>query len=69
MSGRFELTTIFDKLPIFLKRDYPDCFKSKYEAHSIIRPTDPVLVIKNDSNIKTTLYVLGFYFTLDKRTI
>ena len=60
MCGRFELITNFKKLPKVLKRDYPDGLESKYETQSLIRPTDPVLVIKNEGRIKTTFMSWGF---------
>ena len=60
MCGRFELKTKFDNLPKFLKQDYPKGLETKYEAQHLIRPTDPVLVIKNDGRIKTTFMSWGF---------
>ena len=60
MCGRFELITNFKKLPKVLKRDYPKGLDSKYEAQSLIRPSDPVLVIKNEGRIKTTFMTWGF---------
>ena len=60
MCGRFELKTKFEKLPKVLKQDYPIGLDSKYETQSLIRPNDPVLVIKNEGRIKTTLVVTCF---------
>ena len=60
MCGRFELITNFKKLPKILKRDYPKGLGSRYETQSLIRPTDPVLVIKNEGKIKTTFMSWGF---------
>ena len=60
MCGRFELKTKFDDLPKVLKQDYPIGLKSKYETQSLIRPTDPVLVIKNEGRMKTTFMSWGF---------
>ena len=54
MCGRFELKTKFDKLPKVLKQDYPSGLNNKYETQNLIRPTDPVLVIKNEGKIQTT---------------
>ena len=50
MCGRFELKTKFENLPKVLKRDYPSGLDSKYETQNLIRPNDPVLVIKNEYN-------------------
>ncbi len=60
MCGRFELKTEFDKLPKVLKQDYPIGLESKYETQNLIRPTDPVLVIKNEGKMKTTFMSWGF---------
>ena len=60
MCGRFELKTKFDKLPKILKKNYPTGLDSKYETQNLIRPTDPVLVIKNEGRIKTTFMPWGF---------
>ena len=60
MCGRFELKTKFDELPKVLKQDYPHGLDYKYEAQYLIRPSDPVLVIKNEGKIKTTFMSWGF---------
>ena len=60
MCGRFELKTEFHKLPKVLKQDFPSGLDSKYEAQNLIRPTDPVLVIKNEGKMKTTFMSWGF---------
>ena len=60
MCGRFELKTRFEKLPKVLKLNYPTGLDSKYETQNLIRPTDPVLVIKNEGKIKTTFMTWGF---------
>ena len=66
MCGRFELRTKFDELPNVLKQDYPSGLDFKYEAQNLIRPTDPVLVIKNEGRIKTTFMTWGFISPLAK---
>ena len=60
MCGRFELKTRFEKLPKVLKLNYPRGLDSKYETQNLIRPTDPLLVIKNEGKIKTTFMTWGF---------
>ena len=60
MCGRFELKTKFEKLPSVLKQDYVSGLNSKYETQNLIKPTDPVLVIKNEGRIKTTFMSWGF---------
>ena len=59
MCGRFELKTKFDKLPKILKKDYPYGLNTKYETQNLIRPNDPVLVIKNEGKIQTTFMSWG----------
>ena len=60
MCGRFELKKTFDRLPKVLKQDYPIGLESKYESQNLIRPTDPVLVVKNEGKMKTTFMYWGF---------
>ncbi len=60
MCGRFELKTKFEKLPKILKQDYPIGLEIKYQPQDVIRPNDPVLVIKNEGKIKTTFMSWGF---------
>ena len=60
MCGRFELKTDFEKLPKILKKDYPRGLDTNYEVQNLIRPTDPILVIKNEGRIKTTFMSWGF---------
>ena len=60
MCGRFELRTKFNDLPKILRLEYPKGLETKYEIQNLIRPTDPVLVIKNEGRIKTTFMSWGF---------
>ncbi len=60
MCGRFELKTKFENLPKVLKKDYPSGLNSKYDTRNLIKPSDPVLVIKNEGRIKTTFMTWGF---------
>ncbi len=60
MCGRFELKTKFDNLPKVLKKDYPNGLENKYETQNFIRPSDPILVIKNEGRMKTTFMTWGF---------
>ena len=60
MCGKFELNTELDKLPIVLKRDYPSWLDTKYETRNLIRPTDPVLVLKNEGKMQSTFMSWGF---------
>ena len=59
MCGRFELKTEFNSLPKVLKQDFPLGLQSKYETQNLIRPTDPVLVVKNEGKIQTTFMSWG----------
>ena len=60
MCGRFELKTNFDTLPRVLKKTYPRGLDTKYQPQNLIRPSDPILVIKNEGRIKTTFMSWGF---------
>ena len=60
MCGRFELNTSFVKLPKVLKQDYPSGLEIKYKPQDLIRPNEPVLVIKNEGKMKTTFMSWGF---------
>ena len=60
MCGRFQLTTNYEKLPKILKEDYPRGLDTKYEIQNSIRPSNPILVIKNEGRIKTTFMSWGF---------
>ena len=60
MCGRFELKTKFENLPKVLKQDYPSGLHSKYKSRNLIRPYEPVIVIKNEGKIKTTFMTWGF---------
>ena len=63
MCGRFELKTKFEMLPNILKQDYPKGLDNKYESQNSIKPSDPVLVIKNEGKIETNL-CHGDFFSL-----
>ena len=41
--------------------NYPIGLDSKYETQNLIRPNDPVLVIKNEGRIKTTFMTWSFF--------
>ncbi len=60
MCGKYELTTKFEQLPLLLKKDLPKGFEEKYAQRELIRPTDPVLVLKNEGKISTSLMLWGF---------
>ena len=45
---------------MFLKLDYPIGLDTKYLTQTLIKPTDPILVIKNEGRIKTTFMSWGF---------
>ena len=62
MCSRFELKIKFDQLPKFLKQNYPIDLEINYKSQNLIRPTDPILVIKNEGKIETTFMTWGFIF-------
>ncbi len=60
MCAKFELITEFENLPCILKHDYPIGLDTRYRSRNLIRPTDPILVIKNEGKIKTSFMSWGF---------
>ena len=60
MCGRFELKTKFDDLPKIMKKNYPTNLNNKYQTQDLIKPNDPVLVVKNEGKIITTFMYWGF---------
>tara|TARA_Y100001968_G_scaffold140063_1_gene128158 strand:- start:286 stop:924 length:639 start_codon:yes stop_codon:yes gene_type:complete len=60
MCGRYELKTEFKKLPSILKKDLPRGFEKNYAQQEVIRPSDPVLVLKSEGKTCTSLMLWGF---------
>ena len=60
MCGRYELATEFEKLPSVLKKELPINFEKNYAQQELIRPTEPVLVLKNEGKTSTSLMIWGF---------
>ena len=60
MCGRYELTTKFEELPSLLKKDLPNGLKSHYAEQELIKPTDPILVLKNEGKTTTSIMLWGF---------
>ena len=60
MCGRYELITEFKKLPALLKKDLPKDFSNNYAKQNLIKPTDPVLVLKNEGKTTTSIMLWGF---------
>ena len=67
MCAKFELITEFENLPCILKHDYPFGLDTRYHSQNLIRPTDPVLVIKNEGKLKLLL-CHGVLFHLGLKT-
>ena len=59
MCGRFELKAKFENLPKILKQDYPYNFDKNYEQQPLIRPSDPVIVLKDDGKMNTSFMSWG----------
>ncbi len=60
MCGRYELKTDFKDLPSVLKNELPRAFEDKYERLELIRPTDPVIVLKSEGKTTTSIMLWGF---------
>ena len=53
MCGRYELTTDFQRLPELVHKELPQGFEKNYQKQSLIKPFDPVLVVKNEGKTIT----------------
>ena len=60
MCGRYQLATEFEHLPSLLKKNLPNRFKENYSKQELIRPTDPVLVLRNEGKTSTSIMLWGF---------
>ena len=60
MCGRYQLLTKFADLPSLLKKDLPRNFEKNYAQQELIRPGDPVLVLKNEGKITASIMLWGF---------
>ena len=60
MCGRYELKTEFKKLPSVLKKHLPIGFEKNYAQQKLIKPADPVLVLKSEGKTCTSLMLWGF---------
>tara|TARA_Y100001968_G_C19274835_1_gene676160 strand:+ start:92 stop:730 length:639 start_codon:yes stop_codon:yes gene_type:complete len=60
MCSKYELSITFEKLPSILKKDLPRDFELNYKQQKSIKPTDPVLVLKDEGKTSTSLMLWGF---------
>ncbi len=60
MCGRYELTTEFGNLPAVLKKSLPMGFEKNYAQQELIRPSEPVLVLKSEGKTSTSFMLWGF---------
>ncbi len=60
MCSTYELLTNFCDLPLILKKELPYDFKANYQPQSLVRPSDPVLVLRNEGKITTSIMLWGF---------
>ncbi len=60
MCSRYELKTKFEELPSLLKKDLPNNFERNYEQQKLIKPTEPVLVLKNEGKTTSSIMLWGF---------
>ena len=58
MCGSYELKTRFEELPSILKLELPRNFEQNYAQQELIRPTDPVLVLKNEGKTTTSSSIM-----------
>ena len=60
MCGRYQLKTEFKNLPDILKKDMPKGFRQRYEQQVLIKPGNPILVLKNEGKTRTSIMLWGF---------
>ena len=60
MCGRYQLKTEFEDLPYLLKKDMPRGLNQRYEQQELIRPGDPIIVLKNEGKAQTSIMLWGF---------
>ncbi len=60
MCGRYELLADIEKLPLSLKKNVPKGFKENYQPQLVIRPNDPVIVLKKEGRIRTSIMLWGY---------
>ncbi len=60
MCARYELKTKMSGLPSLLRRNLPKGFEKNYEQQELIRPNDPVIVVKNEGKVTTSIMIWGF---------
>ena len=60
MCGRYQLKTEFKNLPDLLKKDIPNGLGERYEQQVLIKPGYPIIVLKNEGKIQTSIMLWGF---------
>ena len=60
MCSQYELNVPFNKFPTLLKKELPKDFEQNYEVQKLIRPNEPVIVLKNEGKIRTSIMLWGF---------
>ena len=58
--GDLYLKTQYDSFPKIMKDEFPPGLNTKYDTQNLIKPNDPVLVIKNEGEMETTFISWGF---------
>ena len=60
MCGRYQLNKEFKDLPDLLKKHMPRELSQRYEHQLLIKPGYPVLVLKDEGKIQSTIMQWGF---------
>ena len=60
MCGRYQLIAEFDQLKPLLKSCAPRGLESNYQKQQLIKPSDPVIVLRNEGKPATSIMVWGF---------
>ena len=60
MCEKYQLKTKFKNLPDLLKKDMPKALNQRYEQQFLIKPGSPILVLKHEGKIQTSIMLWGF---------
>ncbi len=60
MCGSYELRAELEELPDILQNNTPTGFTLNYAQQPLIKPNDPVIVLKNEGKTSTSIMLWGF---------
>ncbi len=60
MCSRYELSATYNELTSALKANLPKGFKDNYKKQLVLEPSNPVLVLKNEGKITSSIMLWGY---------